>query len=538
MAERFTILNTLPQNLYAEGLPVLIAAGNLLKDNQTGRVLAQIKLQSLSDAVIKAATVAVKPLDTTGKPLGEAVTQEYLDLSVKCGEDFGQKTAVPLPNVSTRGMTVSVTRVVFSDNKEWVAAEQAWEPLPAPTDLESRLKNPELVRQYKATYGGRAQYFPMQHKDIWCCACGAWNRGTVCHACRSGREHLFSFDQDALTKVMEKRLAEEKAARERLAAEEAAQREEARKAAKKRNTIIGILAGVAVAAIGAFFLVTKVILPSIRYNDAIALKDAGQYKEAIAAFTELDGFKDSAEQIEKCETAIKDEKYATATEFFNAKQYYKAIVAFTELDGYKDSKTQIEKCETAIKDEKYATATELYNAKQYYKAIVAFTELDGYKDSAEIVLSFVDGILAGYQDSYEGELRDHDTFYTKDTDIIRFEEGNVFYLQQHTEYLKRNLSHDFSTDHSIQGTYTIESFQSYTIESFQSNVLEIKLIPDRDTYIDQMNYSSGKTEINTYYGGDSYILLKIRLTDNGEIIEILWDDSGTGIHYWYCGWNN
>ena len=39
MAERYTRLYTLPENLYTEGAPLVIAAGALLKDNQTGKVL-------------------------------------------------------------------------------------------------------------------------------------------------------------------------------------------------------------------------------------------------------------------------------------------------------------------------------------------------------------------------------------------------------------------------------------------------------------------------------------------------------------------
>ena len=40
MSERYSKLYVLPENLYAEGSPVIIAAGALLKDNQTGRVVA------------------------------------------------------------------------------------------------------------------------------------------------------------------------------------------------------------------------------------------------------------------------------------------------------------------------------------------------------------------------------------------------------------------------------------------------------------------------------------------------------------------
>ena len=70
MSERYSRLFTLPENLYAAGSPVVIAAGALLKDNQTGKVIAQLKMRNISPKPIKAATVSIHPLDTVGNPLG------------------------------------------------------------------------------------------------------------------------------------------------------------------------------------------------------------------------------------------------------------------------------------------------------------------------------------------------------------------------------------------------------------------------------------------------------------------------------------
>ncbi len=176
---------------------------------------------------------------------------------------------------------------------------------------------------------------------------------------------------------------------EEIKAKEEAERgtaEEARIAAakkKKRNKRIALIVLAVVAfAVAAVILFFTVIQPNQRYNEAKALLETGQYGEAIEAFTALDGYKDSSEQIEKCETAIKDEKYAAAVELYTAEKYEEAIAAFETLNGYKDSVVQIEKCDTAIKDGKYAAAVELYNAGKYEEAITAFTALNGYKDSA------------------------------------------------------------------------------------------------------------------------------------------------------------
>lgn len=76
--------------------------------------------------------------------------------------------------------------------------------------------------------------------------------------------------------------------------------EEREKRTKKaaRNKKIGIIIGIVVAvAFVVALVVQQVIIPNSRYNDAVALKDAGRYEEAIAALQALDGYKDSEEKI-------------------------------------------------------------------------------------------------------------------------------------------------------------------------------------------------------------------------------------------------
>ncbi len=159
-------------------------------------------------------------------------------------------------------------------------------------------------------------------------------------------------------------------------------RVEAEKRAK-RNAIIKIpIICAVIAFVIAFVIVLNVvIIPNAKYNDAVALMDAGRYTVAISAFTALDGYKDSAAQIQKCETAIIDGKYNDAVALMNSGKYLDAIYAFTSLDGYKDSESQIQNCRTAIKDIKYNDAVALMDEGKYIEAISAFTSLDGYKDS-------------------------------------------------------------------------------------------------------------------------------------------------------------
>ena len=117
MSERYSRLFSLPTNLYTEGSPVLIAAGALLKDNQTGKVLAQLKFRNISQKAIQSVKVKVNACDTAGCPLAGMDSFSYLDLSVAAGEEFGQSKPIYLPDATTRAFTVEILSVVFADHE-------------------------------------------------------------------------------------------------------------------------------------------------------------------------------------------------------------------------------------------------------------------------------------------------------------------------------------------------------------------------------------------------------------------------------------
>ena len=223
MSERYARLFSLPEDLYSVGAPVVIAAGALLKDNQTGKVLAQLKIQNINDKAIKAATVSIAPLDTIGKPLGEAVSYQYLDLNAGRDAEFGQKTPIAFPDASTRAFNVSVSEVIFSDNTVWTASDMPWEPLSAPVPLEHAFDDRELVTQYRIKYGEDCKCIFKREKNLWRCACGALNHENerFCHKCRKEAAVLAAFDLDELKASKDKRLeiAKQKAAEEKAAAE-------------------------------------------------------------------------------------------------------------------------------------------------------------------------------------------------------------------------------------------------------------------------------------------------------------------------------
>ncbi|MBQ3708329.1 MAG: leucine-rich repeat domain-containing protein [Clostridia bacterium] len=134
-----------------------------------------------------------------------------------------------------------------------------------------------------------ARYWPDEIDGAWRCACGQINLASAsgCGSCGVKRawlaEHL---DREALAK----RAAEmgEKSEREIVREKKRREREMTDKA-----KAIGILAA-ALLLIALVVTTVSVIIPTIRYNRAAVLAEAGEYDEAAAVFRSLGKFRDSA----------------------------------------------------------------------------------------------------------------------------------------------------------------------------------------------------------------------------------------------------
>lgn len=277
MSERYSKLFALSENLYSAGAPVVIAAGALQKDNQTGKVFAQLKIRNIQDKAIKAATVKITPFDTVGKPLGGTVDYQYLDLSAGRDTDFGQKTPVMLKEAATRSFAVSVSEVIFSDNSIWTAPDEAWEPLSAPVMPEKEFTDVELAKQYRVKYGADCKCVFKKEKDLWRCACGAVNHASEknCHSCQREAAALAALDIDKLKADRDQRLAAEqkKAAEEKAAAEAES---------KKTKRIVAVVAPI--------MLITIAIISAISWkNIQEERKSNSAYLVTQDIFTNEDG---------------------------------------------------------------------------------------------------------------------------------------------------------------------------------------------------------------------------------------------------------
>ncbi|MBQ7173733.1 MAG: TIR domain-containing protein [Clostridia bacterium] len=161
---------------------------------------------------------------------------------------------------------------------------------------------------------------------------------------------------------------------ERKAAAEAEQKKQAKIKKIKAITVAAVFATAALV-VGIAMLVTKVFVPNANYNNAMKLYEAGNYEEAISAFTALDGYKDSEEQILNC-------RYDAAKKDFDDGKYEEAKKAFANLSGYKDSDDMVLKCNDAINEPKYKAAVKLFEEGKFEEAVKAFKSFSGYRSEA------------------------------------------------------------------------------------------------------------------------------------------------------------
>lgn len=400
MSERYSKVFALSENLYATGSPIVIEAGALQKDNQTGSVLAQIKMKNISAKVIKAVKVKLTLFDVASNVLADGVEQQYLDLKVVRDESFGSKSAIRLKESTTRSFAVNIIEVVFEDGSVWSGTANPWETLGEPTTLIDYFNDDELVKQFELKYGSPCHNVLLEEKDLWYCTCGAINKDNEakCHKCGKSLKALKELDISALQSEKEKRLeeerilAEEQAERKRKEAEIAKIKADAKKKRTKKVAAI-VTPIVAVLAVVFMLVYNMILVPNSKYNDAVALMDNGQYEEALAVFEVLNGYKDSEDYVELCSKEI---QYGEALFLMSEGKYEDAVVVFESLNGYRDSKEKIEFCNQNIQ---YDKAVVLFDSGMYDKAVEAFSALGNYKEAvnkAKIAKTMEEKILPIY----------------------------------------------------------------------------------------------------------------------------------------------
>lgn len=209
MAERFSQLYKLQDNLYISGAPIIISAGSLLMDTETDNVIAQLKFHSISNKIIKAIKISLSAYDISENDLQAVENYQYLDLHITNGQYFGQNKAIVFPEKITRSFAIKNISVIFLDKTYWNwDSSVKMDVLPTQQRLSSYLNNSELEKQYSIITNGQAEYVPSYYSDLWFCTCGEANNGAKCTKCALPKKIIFdSFDISSLQTQANERIA-------------------------------------------------------------------------------------------------------------------------------------------------------------------------------------------------------------------------------------------------------------------------------------------------------------------------------------------
>ena len=382
MAERYSHLWSLPEGLYAQGAPLVIAAGALLLDNQTGQVVAQLKLRSIAVKTISSVRLLVLGQDAGGEELCRA-EHLYDDLSIGRDQVFGAKDALRLSDPGVRSFSVQVLTVSFADGSRYLDGGREWTPLPQQADLHQRLFDTELIRQYKLETGDKSRYVPLETQDLWLCACGEINHaGETCYRCGQSFEHCRDY-------LSVERLRENKSLRLNAEAAQAAL-DEARRQSRGRliKRILCVVLPLLLIAGIAFGVQMWSTKRSAVYGEASRFYDSGDYAEALVRFEKLGGFRDSREMAAKAREAETEiATYNRAGKLLENGRYDEACETFLSLGGYRDS------AELAL-EARYRKSFALIDEERFEEARALLMELGSYRDAQTAAAHFFDRLLS------------------------------------------------------------------------------------------------------------------------------------------------
>ena len=418
MNKRFETLFALEPNLYAEGSPVMVSAGVLLRDADSNRLVAQLKFRNVSPKTIWALTISLSCVDTGNNPTGEVLSYQYQDLTAARGEEFGSNKAILLPN-NTRGYAVTSVKAVFSDGTT-AGCDRTFTPMPPVEALSAALPDEEAVKQYCLATNEKAAYAPVDAMGLHLCPCGSWHTAPFCGECGQSHEAaMAAYHLPTLIADRDARLVREEADREEARCAEAYQ-----KAFKTMDTAKLPLqlqkAEKEFDALGDYQNsrdmadTCRRMLKEMALQKAEAPKNVYDLKEAEKIFLHLGDMDDCPALAEQCHARaekgmeklkaktkrtakriciaavivaiviamipisinyiIPAAKYAQAEKALEAANYDKAIAVFTQLGEYKDA-------DVRIQEATYGKADALLDAGSYEEATALFSSLGQYEDS-------------------------------------------------------------------------------------------------------------------------------------------------------------
>ncbi len=332
-----------------------------------------------------------------------------------------------------------------------------------------------------------------------------------------------------------------KAEADRLAREQRAAKRAKR---RKRLLAIGIPTLCVVAAVAV--LLPTVIIPTYRYNKAISLMEAGEYERSLKMFISLDGYKDSAEYIQRFDVRALWEKEVYGdtvreTTYDEKGNLLKSVtqdddgnICSTEENTY-DEKGNLLKSVTQAADGRVTTEENTYDEegneiKSIYKnADGAFHQWEYVYDENGKMIESIGKNADG--STYSSEQREYDQSGKRTQWVIKSFDasGNVLRITtwRYTYDDKGKISRELSTSNGSNGSDGYECIRYYTYEYFENGDVKRIHWEETRTYEGQPDeYSMGED----VFDENGNWIRWVEETDNyKQVIDYTYDNNGKRI---------
>ena len=173
-----TIQYRLPDDLCAEGSPILFGHAVLKRTEEREESLVALKIRNVSEQIIQDMKLELS-LESGNEFREERIRKQILP-------DEMVEWDIPVPK-GAESFSLNRIGVIFEDNTFWVGRGSSFRGILPPEPIPEETKDIQLFRE-KTTE--RSQCIPREHGSLWRCSCGVLNHSSVCRECGMDRQIL------------------------------------------------------------------------------------------------------------------------------------------------------------------------------------------------------------------------------------------------------------------------------------------------------------------------------------------------------------
>lgn len=484
----YQIINSNNEIRWFNGSPLVICCANLYQDNESNKLLANLRFMNIQPEKLKSVTVDIICYNIIKNEIARVENYTFENLNLERNKSFGDTSFITIENTETMSVDVLLKSAVDSDGEEWTNENSQMFDTPIKQNS---------ISSYMGRYFGKFRdlwlkegladdkllYAPHIENGYWLCVCGAFNWSVEDTCCKCGAKlnwlaentdvSAMNRDEDFLKRknekleyttneVIENTPEQQEALYKDKKEHIKSKKEKKPKLVKKKRTITAftvVLVILAAITFGVYYF----LIPASNYYNATALISEGKYDQAIDELSKLNGYGDSEQEILRA-------KYLKAENLLNSGKYLEASNIFDQID-YSDSQEK-------YSESMYKYGELLYAQEDYISSLKIFTDLS-YEDSSnqaekaeKAAMDNASKLLESKEYSEASELFLEIYQITKDDDAL--EQANsaslsqANYLYETNKYVEalriyESLSGYYHVDVTLKKLYSLENILSTSI---------------------------------------------------------------------------